>query len=363
MSMLRVALFSWMWACLAGAAVIDPQKGLPGADGTTVWYDAQLLPVEGKSFADTLSYFDRLPARAKEQVPASVWGLSRSSAGMALRFVTDAGQVKIRWAVRNANLAMPHMPATGVSGVDVYQRLPEGWRFIKNGRPAGLTNEVAAAVTPGVECMVYLPLYNGTERLEIGVPKDMTLSAPPVRPSGVTKPVVIYGTSITQGACASRPGLAFTAIAGRIADVPVVNLGFSGSGKMEMALCDLLAEIDASLYVLDCLWNMPEELIRERAEPFIRALREKRPATPILLAEDCNVFNQAPTAKARILRGIFDKLKAEDAARWGALHYLEAREMLGHDTEATVDGCHPNDIGMLRQGAVFGAAIKTALAK
>ena len=362
MSMSRLISILLALAYVAQAGVIDPQKGRADADGGTVWYDGQSLPIEGRAFNDTESYYDRLPARAKDKVPAPVWGLSHNSAGMAFRFVTDASSLKIRWAVRNAGLAMPHMPATGVSGVDVYQRMPEGWRFVRNGKPTGVTNEVSVFVTSNAECLVYLPLYNGTSLVEIGLPKGKSVSTAPVRPSGVAKPVVIYGTSITQGGCASRPGLAFTAIAGRLADAPVVNLGFSGNGKMELALCDLVAEIDASAYVLDCLWNMNDDLIRERAEPFIRALQQKRPDRPILLAEDCNVFNQAPTSKARILRGIYDKLKTEDAAKWRRLHYLEAKEMLGHDTEGTVDGCHPNDLGMMRQGEVFGAAIKKLLA-
>jgi hypothetical protein len=349
-------------ACVARAGEIDPQKGRLDADGATVWYDGKLLPIEGKAFTDTESYYDRLPARAKATVPAPVWGLSQNSAGLALRFVTDAGSFKVRWAVRGASLAMPHMPATGMSGVDVYRRTPEGWRFVRNGRPTAITNEMSASLAPNSECLVYLPLYNGTAMVEVGLPKGKRIETPPPRPGGRSKPVVIYGTSITQGGCASRPGMAFTAVAGRLADAPVVNLGFSGSGKMEMALCDLVAEIDASAYVLDCLWNMSDALVAERAEPFIRALRERRPETPILLAEDCNAFEQAPTAKARLLRGIYDKLKAEDPARWKNLNYLEAKEMLGHDGEGTVDGCHPNDLGMARQGAVFGAALKRILA-
>lgn len=341
--------------------VIASTNSRMDADGVTAWYDGQRLPVEGKAFADTESFYDRLPARAKVTVPAPVWNLSHNSAGLALHVVTDAGAFKIRWVVRGANLAMPHMPATGMSGVDVYRRTPDGWRFVKNGRPSGLTNDVSVSLAPNSECLVYLPLYNGTALIEVGIPKDKSLSAPPARPSGQAKPVVFYGTSITQGGCASRPGLAFTAVAGRLADAPVVNLGFSGNGKMELALCDLIGEIDASAYVLDCLWNMNDDLVRERAEPFVRKLREKRPDTPILLAEDCNVFEQAPTAKARILRGVYDKLKAEAPALWKNLHYLEAKEMLGHDGEGTVDGCHPNDLGMMRMGEVFGQAIKGLL--
>lgn len=339
-----------------------PLLGREDPDGRTLWFDGRNLPIEGKAFTDTESYYDRLPARAKTTVPPSVWGLSHDSAGEVLRFVTDAASCRIRWAVRNKSLAMPHMPATGVSGVDLYQRTPQGWRFVKCGRPVAETNSVDVMLTPNEECLVYLPLYNGTASLEIGIPKGKTLTAPPPRTNGRTKPIVFYGTSITQGGCASRPGMAFTAVAGRMLDAPVVNLGFSGSGKMELALCGLLAEIDASVYVLDCLWNMNDTLIRERAEPFIRALRAKRPATPILLAEDCNVFGKAPTGKAKILRAIYEKLKAEDAARWSALYYLEAKDLLGHDGEGTVDGCHPDSLGMMRQGTAFGQALQPILA-
>jgi len=361
MNMRKMVVFGAAVMGLIGANADTPLQGREDPDGKTVWFDGQTLPIEGRAFSDTESYYDRLPARAKATVPSSVWGLSHHSAGLALRFVSNADTFKVRWAVRNGNLAMAHMPATGVSGVDVYRRTPEGWRFVKNGRPAAITNTVDVSLAANSECLVYLPLYNGTAMIEVGVPKGKTLTPPPPRASGITKPVAFYGTSITHGGCASRPGLAFTAIAGRMLDAPVVNLGFSGSGKMEMALCDLLTQIDASVYVLDCLWNMNDDLVRERAEPFIRALREKRPDTPILLAEDCNVFGQAPTSKARILLSIYQKLKAEDAAKWSKLHYLEAKDMLGHDGEGTVDGCHPNDLGMMRQGTVFGQALQKIL--
>ncbi len=359
--LLSIGITALVVSSLHAGKIIDPGRSTLDKDGETAWYSGEVLPIEGRGFNDTEQFYDRLPARAKESVPAPVWNLSRHSAGMALRFVSDAGSFKVRWVVTGKSLAMPHMPATGVSGVDIYQRTPEGWRFIKNGRPTSLTNEVIISISPKTECLVYLPLYNGTKRVEIGIPKDKSISLPPARSNGITKPVLIYGSSITQGGCASRPGMAFTAIAGRVADVPVVNLGFSGNGKMEMALCDLIAEIDTSIYVLDSLWNMNDALIKERALPFIRALREKRPDTPILLAEDCNAFGRAPTSKSKIMRGIYDKLKAEDPALWQKLHYLEAKEMLGHDHEGTVDGVHPNDLGMMRQGEVFGRAIKEIL--
>ena len=168
--------------------------------------------------------------------------------------------------------ALPHMPATGVSGVDLYAKDKGGrWEFVGNGRPAAATNTASFAVPPGEQYLLYLPLYNGVKSVEIGIPKGRKIAA--ASPRQHRKPIVIYGTSITQGGCASRPGMAWTSIVGRRLDTPVINLGFSGSGKMEPAMADLLAELDPSVYVLDCIWNMSPEQVSERVVPFVEKLR------------------------------------------------------------------------------------------
>jgi|GEM_PF-222667 len=327
---------------------ITPERGIADPCDGTVWYDGRLVLLEGRGWENTESYYDRLPAKAKGVVRAPVWDLSHDSAGLCLRFTTDAAAVKVRWTLRDGNLAMPHMPATGVSGVDLYCRTGSGpWTFVQNGRPAAIANEASFRVPQGAECMLFLPLYNGVESVAIGVPKGKALSKP-AGPS--SKPIVIYGTSITQGGCASRPGMACTAIVRRALDVPVINLGFSGNGRMEPEMADLLAELDPAVYVLDCLWNMRPEEISERVAPFVRKLRQARPDTPILLAEDSSVSNTTPTEKGAILRRIYDGLKTEGVSN---LHFLSNRDMLGSDGEGTVDGCHPNDVGMLRQATVF----------
>jgi hypothetical protein len=339
---------------------IDPLKGIADpCNDKELWYDGSLLLLEGKGWENTESYYDRLPASAKDKVPKPVWELSHHSAGMCLRFVTEAKSIKVRWTVRNANLAMPHMPATGVSGIDLYMRADNSqWTFVQNGRPTTKSNEASFRVTPDRECLLYLPLYNGLESLKIGVPKDKGLLKPTESPGGRNKPIVIYGTSITQGGCASRPGMAFTAIIGRQLDVPVINLGFSGSGKMEPQMADLLAELDPAVYVLDCLWNMRPADVSERVGPFVKKLRSVRPNTPILLVEDCSVSNTTPTEKGTICRRIYEDLKAEGIT---GLHFLPNRDMLGTDGDGTVDGCHPNDVGMLRQALVFTQSLATIL--
>ncbi|HOH30227.1 MAG TPA: SGNH/GDSL hydrolase N-terminal domain-containing protein, partial [Candidatus Hydrogenedentes bacterium] len=116
---------------------LDPNFAAKDASGEWLWYDAAGLTVEGKGWTDTDRFYDRLPARAKETVPPAVWSLSRHSAGMGVRFVTDSTRIAARWTVLSGDLAMPHMPATGVSGLDLYVKDSGVWRWIGNGRPQG----------------------------------------------------------------------------------------------------------------------------------------------------------------------------------------------------------------------------------
>ena len=160
--------------------------------------------------------------------------------------------------------------------------------------------------------------------------------------------------------------MAFVNIVGRDLDVPVVNLGFSGSGVMEFEMSEHLARIDASCYVLDCLWNMGSlasgaskgRNVEENYEPFIRNLRAKRPDVPIVMAEMCDVYCNGPNAKDKYIKQLYDKLVAEG---WKNLVYLPKDDMYTGDLEGTVDGCHPNDWGMMSLARAFGGAVRKAL--
>jgi len=350
-AMRRLALFLFV---VAGAVCLAGDEAKPGMS----WKPAEALMVEGRGWSDGLkSCFDRLPAKAEGKVTPAVWGLSHNSSGICVRFVTDAKTVSLNWTLTSGGLAMPHMPATGVSGLDVYRRDATAWTWVCNMKSTQFPANTASFAGAGAptEYLLYLPLYNGVSKLELGVPAGSRLEAAPPRSEAKRLPLVFYGTSITQGACASRPGMSYTAIVGRRLDLPVVNLGFSGSGKMELEMAGLLAEIDARLYVLDCLWNMDGKQIQERVEPFIKALRAKRPDTPILMLEDSNVHDACPTGKGKLLRGIVEKLSAEGVK---GLSVVAGKGLLGADCEGTVDGCHPNDLGFMRHAEVLAPVIK-----
>lgn len=355
-------------SALAGER-LDPNKATAEESSDVLWYDVQLLGIEGQGWSDTKATFDRLPGRAEGIVRDAVWGLSRHSAGMAVRLKTDATTIHARWSLTSSGLSMPHMPATGVSGLDLYVKAKAGnWRWLANGRPTAFPeNRVTLAqnIPEGDrEYMLYLPLYNGVTSVEIGVEKSCYLERLP-RPEE-PKPIVFYGTSITQGGCASRPGMVHTAILGRRLDRPVINLGFSGNGKMEQEVADLLAELDVAVYVIDCLPNMNAEEVAARTEPLVRTLRKAHPTTPILLVEDRSYSDsflmeskrQRNESSREVFRAAYDRLVAEGVTQ---LAYLEGEHLLGDDGEATVDSSHPTDLGFMRMADAFEPLLKRLL--
>jgi len=325
----------------------------------SIWTDCKNLQIQGKGWKNTESFYDRLPAKAKKNVPREVWKLSKNPAGISIHFTTDASSIDVKWKLNSETLALPYMSVNAVSGLDLYSRHKgQKWQFLNNAQPDSLTNTASFHLNQAEEYMLYLPLFNGVKSVLLAVPKGKKLAAPDKSKNPPQKPVVFYGTSITQGACASRPAMAAVAIVGRKMNVPVINLGFAGNARMELTLARLLAELDASVYVIDCLWNMTEKDVHQRFEPFVKELRRLRPATPIVLAEDSSYKNHSPTSKGIIVRSIYEKLKEQE---FTDLHFLSNKSMLGTDTEGTIDGVHPNDLGMMRLADVFVNALTPIL--
>jgi lysophospholipase L1-like esterase len=327
------------------------------APQTLVWHDGREFTVEGRGFTDTERPWDRLPARAKAIVPPAVWNLSKNTAGVCVRFVTDAREIHADW---DGGEGMWHMPPSGVSGLDLYERTTAGgWSYVATGIPKK-DRTVCRIVgdRPGFETeyLVFLPLYASVTDLKLGFPPAAKVAAAQRRPAG-QKPIVFYGTSITQGGCASRAGMSHPAILARRLDREVINLGFSGSGKMEPALADLVAGIDASVYVLECLPNMTMELVGERIEPFVRRLRRDHPATPILLVENVVKPTDAPQNEA--LRKVRDRLVADGVT---GVHHLASTDCLHTGgEEGTVDGVHPTDLGFVRIADLYEPALRELL--
>ncbi len=333
------------------------------------WQDVTQWGVEGRAWPDLprLRWFDRFPAQAESTVTPAVWFLSRHSAGMLVRFRTDAAEIWARYTLLSDRLAQANMTAMGVSGIDLYARDDAGkWRWVGATRPNAklMRQQIIGGLAPGArEYAAYLPLYNGIDSLSIGVPTGASFE--PLSPRN-DAPIVFYGTSITHGASASRPGMSHVAILGRRLDRPVVNLGFSGNGRMDAAVGDLLVKIDAAVYVIDCLPNMDAAAVKLKCVPLVKQIRAARPNTPIVLVEDRRNTNswilpardQHHTDNHAALRACYDALRKEGIR---GLYYLEGDALLGDDTEGATDGSHPNDLGMMRHADRFEPVLRRAL--
>jgi len=342
----------------------------PPAPPELDWHDAKKFTVEGLGFKDLKAPYDRLPLRAEGVVRKEVWDLSRDSSGVLVRFTAATKAIHARWTLANRNLASVNITAVASSGLDLYAETDAGhWRWLGIGRPTKFpeNNEILSTGLPPTQrdYMVYLPLRNAVTSLEIGVTKGSTVSPGPPRAAG-SKAILFYGTSITHGISASRAGMTHVAMLGRIFNREVINLGFSGNGRMEPEVTKFVAELDPAVFVLDCLPNMNAKDVNERAENCVKILRAAHPKTPILLVEDRNYPDGFLIATRKehndqnhaAMRAVYAKMQHDKIPH---LHYLKADNLLGQDGEGTVDGSHPTDLGFTRQAAEFQRVLRKIL--
>jgi hypothetical protein len=325
------------------------------SDETNVtFYGSEHFLIEGSAVADSLkeSPYDRLPSSYKEKVRTEVWDLSKASAGISVRFHSNSTSLQIRWSVLN-DFQMNHMASTGIKGVDLYTKFKGQWRYVTTARPTNTINEqkLIKNMTPEFrEYKLFLPLYDGVTKLEVGI--DSIASIKKATPATL-KPIVFYGTSITQGGCASRPGMAHTNIISRKLDVDCINFGFSGNGRMEAPIVELISEIDARFYVIECLQNMDEAQIKKRVRPLVENIRKKHPLTPIVLVENM-MYEMAfldQTIKSQLIRenaalkNEFDEILKSGIQN---IFYVKDNQDNLVDNEGTVDGVHLTDLGFSR---------------
>ena len=347
-------------------AAAQPAPGPAGTNDTSPWYDIRQFGVEGRGWNDTRAFYDRLPARAEGLVRQPVWELSRNSAGMCVRFVTDATTLRARWALTESWLYLPNMTAIGKSGLDLYVKTGKGWHWLAVGQPTAQTNEVTLVenLLPGKrEYLLYLPLYNGTRFVELGIPPGATIEKAGPWGPGTRKPIVFYGTSIPQGLSASRPGMVHSAILGRRFNWPTINLGFSGKAKWNprWPICSPNS-IRPSMCSIVCptWWPMKSRSASNRC---VRKLRAAHPDTPIVLVEDRTLQDSFLIAgrmeyyhlKDRAeLKAAYERLKKSGVKN---LYYIPGEHLFGDDGEGSVDGSHPSDLGFMRQADIFAKVL------
>lgn len=334
------------------------------------WYDPldAGAVVHGQGFEEIRGSYVRLPDRAQGVVRDAVWGLSRHSAGLSIVFKSNASDLQVRYQVNGA-YNMFHMPSTGVSGIDLFAKDSKGevhWcapQFPPSFKDT-ITykyDKIAYPEDGSYEYHMFLPLYNSVKWMEVGVPEGAEISFVPAPDQ---KPVVIYGTSIAHGACASRPGMCFGNMISRHLQIPVVNLGFSGNGRLEPEVLDFICEIDASVFVLDCLPNLSGYTdVKERVLNAVIRIRDDWDS-PILLVEHCGNSGEETSQIQSVSRTV----NAEQRAAYEALlaagfedvYYLTYEE-IGLGVDGMVEGIHPNDVGMVHYASAYEKKLREIL--
>ena len=315
----------------------------------------------------TLNPFRRLPADIAEATSERVAGLVWNTAGGRLRFVTDSSYIAVR-TTNKSHTGSQYTGTVGTCGFDLYIRNADG-RDTYRGTfipPVRYENGFDAAVRGlgnGMkEVTIHFPTYHRVSDLYIGLDETATLARR--GDYKYEKPVLYYGSSITQGGCASRPGMAYEAIIARKLDCNYVNLGFAGACRAEDVMIDYLATLDPSVFVIDYDHNAPTaEHLAATHEKLYLAFRAAHPTTPVIIVTrpDSWAWRTDTEARTAVIRATYEHA----LARGEDVTFIDGRTLFAGELyeDCTVDGVHPSDLGMSRMAAVIGKAVEAALAR
>ena len=345
-------------------SLLGSQSALAQAPNYT-YVDGSSLRVFGMAATVPQGQYRRLPQEQLSALPERLQQLALNTAGIHLDFRTDSRSISVKWELDEFR-ELYNMTPVAVNGLDLYGYRDGQWQFVAVARPVGRKNSSVLIRNLDGQLRnyrLYLPLYTGVKKLQLGVEEGsrITKSDPALIPSSR---VLIYGSSITQGASASRSGMAFPAILSRELNAEFLNFGFSGSGKMEPEVAEFLGSLKADVIVLDCVANPSPQQIRERTLPFVKLLRQARPEVPIVMLEavirekahwDLQ-WQERATAQNKAFRETYEQLTQMGVEN---LFYIPSEGFTGTDHEATIDGTHFTDLGHFR----MATALKPILEK
>lgn len=297
-------------------------------------------------------------------VNAGARSLARHTSGGMLRFKTDSKSIAIKAKLLSSG-DMSHMPRTGSSGFDIYLGSGTNKKYMKTAMPQANSDKIETVLfnSPNASMREYtinFPLYNGLKELSIGLDQNARVEAP--TPFKYDKPVLFYGSSITQGGCASRPGNDYPHILSRWLDFELINLGFSGSAKGEPAVAEAIASLDLAAFVMDYDYNAPSvEHLEKTHENFFKIIRSKRPDLPVIFVSRPGEYPDSDKRLAVVKKTYDNAVAAGDKN----VYFVPGNTLFGtKDCDAcTVDGCHPNDLGFMRMAENVKPALEKALQK
>lgn len=313
----------------------------------------------------------RLPAHIAKDVSEGVAYLATQTAGGMITFRTNSNRLYVEAEVTEAEIS-PKFTPCGRCGFDIYMRRDDcdALVYVKTVQPdPGVKQmkldipDIGALMLEGcsdiVEIRINFPPYDGVEDFQLGLERNAII-LPPV-PYTLEKPIVFYGSSITQGGCASRPGNSYTNHLGRRLNAEIINLGFSGSAKGEPLMAETIANMEMSAFVLDYDHNAPSpEHLANTHEPFFQTIRKANPELPIIMISRPSPNHKMTPVRKEIVRRTYENaVAAGDNKVW----FIDGESLFGgRDRDAcTVDGTHPNDLGFLRMADGIEPVLRLAL--
>lgn len=303
--------------------------------------------------------YRRMPESVARKVSDGVYYLHTNTAGGRVRFLTDSKYIAIKTEM-DGLAKMPHFAYTGSIGFDLYADNI----YIKTFVPDcditdGYESLIEFKACELKEVTINFPLYSNVQELYVGVQQGAILkeSAPYIN----QKPIVYYGSSITQGGCASRPGMSYQGIISRRFNCDFINLGFSGNALAEDEMIDYIKELDMSLFVYDYDHNAPTiEHLSRTHEKMFRAIRQNNPELPIVIMSRPKFFLSGEEEKRlAIIEETYNNAKANGDANVNLIRGKELMQLCCD--EGTVDGCHPTDFGFVSIAKVLGDKIESIL--
>jgi len=310
------------------------------------FYDAKESPIRLFGVWHDGECYRRVPKNVAEKTSSGVAGLAKNTAGGRIRFITDSPYVILK-AIYPAIVNMSHMPRSGSVGFDMYVNKDGRECYSKSFIPTPNSIEFDAVkdFPDSKERLITInfPLYNDVSELYIGINGDYSIK--PAPDYSVKLPIVSYGSSITQGGCASRPGNAYQAIISRRYDADFINLGFSGSAKGEDAMREYIASLPMSCFLFDYDHNAPTpDHLRETHKPIYEAVRAKNPDIPIIMMPRPEFFSsRGIEIRNEIVKATYDYAKANGDDN---VYFISSSELMAIcEDNGTVDGSHPTDFG------------------
>lgn len=328
--------------------------------GETAFYNAQEKPFEIYGLINENGAFRRLPEKVASSVNDGVKYLHTNTAGGRVRFSTDSPFTAIRTKMNSIG-KMPHFALSGSAGFDLYEY--DGEKNVYLGTfmpPYDLENGYESIIRfPDRrvrELLINFPTYSNVENLEIGLAPDAAVS--PAKKYKIEKPVVFYGSSITQGGCCSRPGSTYQARLSAEFGFDYINLGFSGSARGEKEIAEYIASLDMSVFVLDYDHNAPDpEHLQNTHEAFFRLFREKQPMTPVVfMSRPKFILNKDEQTRRSIVEKTFKNALSAGDRNVYFIDGLQLTDLCG--AEGTVDDCHPTDLGFFSMAQALSPAFK-----